>query len=157
MILISPYSRKLRNGNRNAKNYPYWKDLYKMLRELDKDITQIGIKGEKQFSKDCRKNLSLSDVKELIIKCNFWVSVDNFLQHMAHHLQKPGVVIWGVSDPLIFGYPENLNILKDRKWLRKNQFDTWENCGYNIVAFPNPEDIIESINLKYEQILKGQL
>jgi len=156
MILISPYSRKLRNGNRNAKDYPYWKELYQMLKQIDKDIVQIGVQGEKRLSADFRRNLPLEEIEELIIKSKFWVSVDNFLPHMAHHYKKIGLVIWGQSDPIIFGYPENINILKDRKYLRENQFDIWENCKYDENVFVKPEVIInELLLLKYEQILKG--
>jgi hypothetical protein len=35
-------------------------------------------------------------------------------------------VIWGISDPDIFGYDYNTNILKDRKYLRPDPFGTWK-------------------------------
>ena len=157
MILISPYSRKLRNGNKNPKNYPYWENLIKMLKEIDKDIIQIGIDNEKRLVSNFKKNLPLQNIKKLISMSNIWISIDNFLPHVSYHLQKQGIVLWGHSDPIIFGYPENINLLKNRKYLRKNQFDTWENCEYNEDAFVKPGIIINELNLlNYEQILKRE-
>jgi hypothetical protein len=39
----------------------------------------------------------------------------------------PGCVIWGVSDPNIFGYFYNKNILKNKSYLRNDQFGVWKN------------------------------
>lgn len=144
MIIISPFPRTLRNGKRNAKEYPYWKELVKLLEQQDK-VVQIGVPNEKQFCKDVKKGLPLRDLMNLIKSCNYWISVDNFLQHMAHHIPKPGVVLWGVSDPNIFGYSENINILKSRDNLRKNQFAMWEEVEYNPNVFVTPNEILERI------------
>ena len=45
MIIISPYAKKLHNEKVNPKNYPYWKELIKL---IDQPIIQIGIDGEEQ-------------------------------------------------------------------------------------------------------------
>lgn len=147
MIIISPYSKPLRNGKRNAKNYPHFSELIIRLLKEDKEIIQIGIEGEERFKgvKEFRKNLSLKEIENIIKECDYWISVDNFLPHLAHHVKKPGVVIWGVSDPNIFGYPENLNILKDRKNLRQRQFDIWEIIAFNPSVFLSPDQIIKLI------------
>jgi ADP-heptose:LPS heptosyltransferase len=144
MIVLSPYSRPLRNGKRNPKNFPYWKEVISKLK-LD-NIIQIGVEGEEKIVKDFRKGLSLKEIEDLIKKCDFWMSVDNFLPHLAHHVGKLGIVIWSMSDPNVFGYPENINILKDRKYVRKNQFDMWDNYPYNLDAFSSVDKIIEEIN-----------
>ena len=47
-IVVSPFSRQLRNGMRNAKNWPYWDQL--MLR--DHYFIQVGEKGEKEIGAD---------------------------------------------------------------------------------------------------------
>lgn len=144
MIIISPYSKQLRSGKMNPKNYPYWKELISLLLKSE-TIIQVGTIDEKQLVPDFRKNLKLKDLHELVKKCTFWISIDNFFHHMAHYIGKKGVVIWGPSDPDIFGYPENLNILKDRNCLRKNQFDIWEACQYDPNLFLNPEIIFSKI------------
>lgn len=143
-IVIAPYSRQLRNGNRNPKDYPFWPELIKLL-EKDYKIIQIGHTGESTLVKDVRFNQTLPELKKLIQDCAFWVSIDSFLPHLAYHVGKPGVVIWGVSDPNIFGYPENLNIIKDRKYLRSNQFDVWETQEYKTEVFLPAIDVYRII------------
>jgi hypothetical protein len=50
-----------------------------------------------------------------------------------------------VSDPLIFGHPENINLLKDRNSLAANQFLWWENTEHNPNHFVKPEEILPHI------------
>jgi hypothetical protein len=138
MIVISPYSKKLRNGNNNPKNYPWWPELISMINE---PIVQVGIEGETQLVDDFSKNLSLKELSDLILECRTWISVDSFFQHLAWDIGKPGIVLWGQSDPLIFGHPENTNLLKDRKYLREKQFWWWEQCDYIEDSFMIPEEV----------------
>jgi ADP-heptose:LPS heptosyltransferase len=140
MIIISPYSKQLRNGQNNPKNYPWWPELIKLIYE---PIIQIGVEGEKQLVEDFRQNLSLDELKNLVLQCRTWISVDSFFQHFAWDIGKYGIVLWGQSDPNIFGHPENINLLKDRKYLREKQFWLWEQCKYNVDAFVKPEEILK--------------
>jgi ADP-heptose:LPS heptosyltransferase len=140
MIIIAPYAQKLRNGQNNPKNYPWWPELISLIKE---PIIQVGVESETQLVDDFRKNLSIEDLTKLILECRTWISVDSFFQHLAWDIGKPGVVLWGQSDPLIFGHLENTNILKDRKYLREKQFWWWEQCEYNAEAFVKPEEIIK--------------
>lgn len=144
-ILISPYSHKLRNGNRNAKNYPFWEELILLLK--DHRLIQIGIEGEERLCEDFRAGLSMKQIVWILREANLFISVDNFLPHMAHHYGKRGIVVFSQSDPEIFGYKENINIIKDRKFLRTNQFDSWELCPYNKEAFESPQEILKAVNL----------
>ena len=64
MIVISPYSKKLLNGSRNPKNYPYWKELIAL---IDEPIVQVGVDGEEQLVDDFRKNLTIPELKALIV------------------------------------------------------------------------------------------
>lgn len=143
MIIVSPYSRKLRNGNENPKNYLFWLNLIELL--SNKNIVQVGVQGEKQLVDNFHIGLKLKELKDLIEKCEFWISVDNFFPHLANIVNKRGVVLWSISDPLIFGYSQNLNILKDRKYLRKNQFATWEEAEYNNEAYLTAEEVYKII------------
>lgn len=143
-IVIAPYAQKLRNGKINPKNFPYWKELIQLLEPKYK-IIQVGVNGEEKLTKAAAFNLDLDSLKELLINSKFWISVDSFLPHLAHHINKKGVVIWGPSDPNIFGYKENINILKDRKYLRSNQFDIWEVQEFNADAFVSAENIYKTI------------
>jgi ADP-heptose:LPS heptosyltransferase len=142
MILIAPFARKMRNGMPHAKDFPFWSELLKM---IDEHVVQVGTTGEKRLTKDFRKDLPLPELEKLILECKNWVSVDSFLPHMAKHLGKPGIVLWSVSDPEIFGYPENLNLLKDRKYLRKDQFAVWEAVTLDPETFVGPEEVYRAL------------
>jgi ADP-heptose:LPS heptosyltransferase len=142
MIIISPYAKKLSNGKRNPKNYPHWERLIQM---IDEPIVQVGITGETQICTDFRQNLPISDLKDLLKECRTWISCDSFFQHLAWSVGKPGIVLWSVSDPLIFGHPENINLLKDRSCLAPNQFLWWESCEYDESKFVEPEDVIKRL------------
>jgi ADP-heptose:LPS heptosyltransferase len=143
MIIIAPYAQKLRNGKNNPKNYPYWPELITL---INQPIVQVGVKGEQQLVDDFRPNLPLTELAELVCQADTWISVDSFFQHFCWDLKKYGVVIWAQSDPLIFGHPENINILKDRKYLRKEQFWLWEQCEYKQECFVKPEKIVKHID-----------
>lgn len=127
----------------NPKNYPFWKELIELLPEAR--ITQIGSQGEEPLVSDCRFGLTLEDLKKLVATKDTWISVDSFLPHLAHHIPKPGIVIFSVSDPDIFGYKENVNLLRDRRYLRKNQFDTWESHSFVTDAFVNPGEVVKAL------------
>jgi len=140
MILIHPYAKPLQNGKRNPKNYPYWKELIAL---IDEPIIQIGVEGEEALVEDFRKNLTMLELRQLVKDCRTWIGVDSFFQHLAWSEGKPGIVLWSVSDPLIFGHPENTNLLKDRASLAPNQFLWWDFTEYNSEAFTPPEEVIK--------------
>ena len=142
MIIISPYAKKLLNDKENPKNYPFWNELIAL---IDEPIVQIGIDGENPLVDDFRPNLSLSELKGLIAQCRIWIGVDSFFQHLAWSEKKPGIVLWSVSDPLIFGHPENNNLLKSRDNLAQNQFLWWDFIEHDKEKFVSPEEVIKFI------------
>jgi ADP-heptose:LPS heptosyltransferase len=144
MIIISPFAKPLRTGKENPKNYPYWEEL---IQKIPKSIQviQIGVEGEKQLVEDFRKNLPISELVKLLTQCKTWIGVDSFFQHLAWHCEKKGIVLWSVSDPNIFGHPENINLLKSRDYLTTNQFLWWEATEHNPDAFVKPDEVIEFI------------
>jgi ADP-heptose:LPS heptosyltransferase len=146
MIIISPYAKALKSGKTNPKNYPYWKEL---IRLIDEPIVQVGIEGEEQLVPDFRKNLSLKELETLVNECKTWISCDSFFQHFAWDKKKYGIVLWSVSDPLIFGHPENFNLLKNRNNLVENQFLWWEDTEHDPNKFVSPEIVIESLNARF--------
>jgi len=147
-IIISPYSRKLRNGQKdNPKNYPFWRDVVKQLKEEGYNILQVGVEGENRIEgvDEVKYNLPLKELAEEIKKCHTWISVDNFFQHISNYLQKKGIVLFGQSDPNIFGHIGNINLLKDRKYLRGKQFDIWEATQYKKEVFVAPIQVLKAI------------
>ena len=147
MIIIAPYAQKLKNGKNNPKNYPfeYWTKLIELIQE---PIIQVGVEGENKLVNDCRFNLSIKDLRNLINECHTWISVDSMFQHLAWTMRKKGIVLWSVSDPNIFGHPENINLLKDRSYLVENQFLWWEYVPHNPDAFVKPQEVVKYIQTR---------
>lgn len=143
MILLHPYAQKLLTGMPNPKTYPWWQELLERL--ALQDVVQIGVTGEVPLVADFRENLALPEIKRLVEICDWWLTIDSFLPHLAQHVGKAGVVLWSKSDPLIFGYQQNLNLLQDRKYLRAKQFRIWEEESYNEDAFMSPAAVAYAI------------
>lgn len=142
MIVIAPYAKSLHNGKQNPKNYPFWQELLAL---IDEPVIQVGIAGEQPLTTDFRTNLPLTDLKQLIKDCRIWISCDSFFQHLAWAEGKPGIVLWSVSDPNIYGHPENINLLKGREYLAPNQFLWWENHAHNPDAFLSAQDVFNHL------------
>ncbi len=148
-IIISPFSKALRFDIKtpNPKNYPHWKEVVQLLRQQGHHVIQVGLNEEADIGDTERKNnLSLSQLKELLMECDTWCSIDNFFNHFASYYGKRGVVIFGKSDERIYGYPENINLLKDRKYLRWDQFFWWEQTEYNAQVFVDANIVVDAIN-----------
>lgn len=142
MIIISPFAKKMRNGKLHPKDYPYWSELLEL---IDEPVIQVGVEGETQLTQDFRKNLKFVELAKLVDECKTWISVDSFFQHFCWDLKKPGIVLFGQSDPNIFGHIENINLLKDRSYLREKQFWLWEQCEFNKDAFVQPDLVIKEL------------
>ena len=142
MIIIAPYAKQLKNGKRNPKDYPWWPELIELIEE---PIVQVGISTETKLVEDFRPDLTIQQLRELIAQCRTWIGVDSFFQHLAWDCGKSGVVLWSVSDPLIFGHPENINLLKDRANLAANQFLWWDFVEHDENKFVLPKDVIKYV------------
>ena len=157
-VLISPFAQLLRNGKENPKNFPYWNELIYRLIDRGIDVIQIGSLKDTGInyeeipphdhmgSFEFKQNLKLKEIANLLKECDTWVSVDSFLQHLNQcWVRKRGIVIFSQSDPRIFGYPTNNNLLKNRTYLREKQFWLWEQCEYNKDAFVTTEEVYKAI------------
>jgi len=145
-ILISPYSRSMRNEKRNPKNYPFWNEVIQGLQKKKLHVIQIGLNGEEKLNaNEFAFNKTLEELEELVSFSKTWISVDNFFHHFCYLLGVPGVVIFGRSDPNIFGHQTNDNLLKDRCYLRAAQFNFWEEVEYSTECFVEPEIVIETV------------
>jgi ADP-heptose:LPS heptosyltransferase len=146
MLIIAPYAQKLRNGKNNAKNYPYWKELIKL---IDDEIIQVGVTGEIALVPDCRFNLSIKELRTLINDCTTWISVDSMFQHLAWDCNKKGIVLFSQSNPKIFGHESNINLIKNQLYLRHNQFLWWEDIVPIEDSYIEPDKIIEYVKNFY--------
>jgi hypothetical protein len=153
-IIISPWSRPLRNGVRpNPKDYPFWRELVALLAQ-EHHIIQVGVAGEEQLLTEFEKNLPLRDLRRLILSNDTWISVDNFFHHLAWSVGKVGIAIFGKSDPRIFGHAQNINIFKSVECFRKNQFGLWEEEVNDPATFVPPQTIAMIVGGLDEQLKK---
>lgn len=148
VVLISPFSTKLSSGEENPKNYPHWKKVVSGLKNLGFYTIQLGLSGE--YDIECHAkifNAPLCFLLDLARNTTTWASVDNFFPHLCQQGSRPGVVIWGQSDPKLFGYETNTNLLKDKKYLRPNdqQYWLWTQTTYCEEAFVDAETVINAI------------
>ena len=150
IIILSCWSKPLRNGSWNAKNpdKSWWERLVKLLKTKGYIIWQV-LQGSEIKLKLVDRHLHDLDLWILgqnILTCAAWISPDNFFHHWALlQFKKPGVVIWSQSDPTIFGHEGNVNLLKDPKYLRPKQFELWEAAVYDASAFIEPEEVVQAV------------
>lgn len=147
IVLFSPFSRALRDKRPNAKNYPYWTELIKLFAADGRFVVQIGATGEDRLPgvQSMFLGPTPDQLENLLKDARTWVSVDNFLPHMAAAIGIPGVVLFGMSDPEIFGHPENFNILKGREHLRADQFAPWEGQDPEMDAWLTPAEVLKKM------------
>lgn len=157
-FLISPFSSWLPNGKDNPKNYPYWQEVIDLLLKHNIKIIQIGADKSKPFNNISQYyyNLSYQEILQLLQSTDLWLAVDNFLQHLARFTEplKNGVVIWGPSNPSLFGYEDNLNLYKDKKYFRIHQFATWFDVIFDLEGWIEPEKVVDS-TLEFYKKQKG--
>lgn len=153
MILYAPFAAKAPslNGSSSPKDYPFAKQLAALLSK-DNFVIQVGGSSDEQLTKDFRKNLPFDKVSELIEECDTAVCVDSYLQHHCWFLDKRAIVLWGISDPQIFGHEMHLNLLKDRKYLRANQFDLYYSNQHNPDAFVKPGEVMENLDAYHKNM-----
>lgn len=146
-ILISPWSKITTDGKPSPKNYPWWNQVVEQLLAKGFNIYQVSCSSEPDIANkiDRLNDLSYKKIEELTLKCKTWISVDNMFHHLAWNIGKPGVVIFGLSDPKIFGHLENINLLKDRTYLRQRQFGLWSEETYNQHVFVPPENVVAAV------------
>jgi ADP-heptose:LPS heptosyltransferase len=144
-VLISPYSKNLPNGKPNAKNFPHWQEVVNTLLSNGIEVIQVGLPHEPALDGCTQKRVGLAELKDLLLSCDGWASVDNFFHHFAAYHGRRGVVVFGKSDPQLFGYPENVNLLKDRRNLRAEQWKYWYEEPFDEKVFVGPQLVAAAI------------
>jgi len=152
LIPIFPWSRNTTEGAPSPKNYPHWDAVVTGLLGAGHQVLQVSCSGEPGLSGVERVNdLPFQKISALLNGCDTWIAVDNFLPHMAWTLSQPGVVIFGLSDPDVFGHPENINLLKGRHFLRTRQFGLWSQEKPNPEAFVSSEIVVRAAEQSIRQ------
>ena len=146
-LLLAPFAARgpSLGGKPSPKDYPHAKELAELL-ETEHDVIQMAGAEDVQVAKDVRRNLPHAQVVELIKWSDTGICVDSYLQHAFWEVGKPAIVLFGISDPVIFGHPENVNLLRDRNFLRPNQFDLYYTNEYKPEAFVSPEEVLKTLH-----------
>jgi len=118
-----------------AKEYPYMTELVKMLNDSGHEVI---------YAKSITGFYTLDELNELILSCDTYIAVDSFFQHYAWYLGKKGIVLFGKSDPRIFGHSENINLYKKDR-LRKFQFLYWKNEIQELDDWVSPHIVLTQI------------
>lgn len=139
-ILIARGVRPLRNGNRSAKDYPFWDALITLLKNAGHEVIEI-------------TELPLDELEAFVKSSLTVICCDSFMQHFCWSVGKQAVVLWGKSDPEIFGHPEHINLLKDKKNLRPDPYRWWEDVPYDPKVFVSPEVVFDFIKGNFPQSL----
>lgn len=150
-IVIAPYAAKLRSGNRNPKNYPYWVELIQRLNANGHEVVQIGAAGEELIEGTSERIIGwpFSKLRDVINNADLWISVDSWLPHFCHcERLKSGVVIWGKSSPQVWGYPDNENLFVSTEHFRPFQFQHWETEPYDPNVFPPVMQVVWAVERK---------
>ena len=162
-ILIQPYAAKInvvKDGQVvghtiSAKTPKYWREFMGVVHALkpDWEFMQIGAPDDERLP-HCKFFTPKIPIESshLIDATDTWVCPDTWLQHQATETKK-GVVIWSRSDPKLFGYESNINLLADEKYLRAAQWATWHDVDYIEEAFLPYEEVISALK-KIETELK---
>src|SRR5438128_1845698 len=103
-IILAPYSAKLPSGKTNPKNFPFWAEVVEKLKAEGHEIIQIGVQGEQRIDDVDQFVIGwpFAKIRDLILECDTWLSIDSWLPHFCYTERlKPGVVIFGQSDPRI--------------------------------------------------------
>lgn len=148
-LILSPYSSKVANGKVNAKNYPWFPKLVQLLNRDGYRVIQIGVSGEERIEGvgEFLANLSYGGLINLVNRYTGWISVDNFFPHFCHaNKLKSGIVLWGPSDPRIWGYSRNINLLRGRDYLRQHQMQTWNEIEFDAQRFVYAENVIPHVH-----------
>lgn len=154
-VAVSLQSKEVRDKEGkiipNAKDYPYRNELTKELKNMGYKVIQVGIEENERLEgvDEYWFHKTLDEVQELITNCRFWITVDNGIQHLASVLSKrTGIVLWSQSDPLIFGYDFNINLLKSRKNIRRDIHGQWQFCKADDSMHTELSRVIEIIKEK---------
>lgn len=147
-IAIAPFAAKLPEGKPNPKNFPYWPEVVGRLNAQGHEVIQLGVAGEDRIEGVGQfiQGFPLAKLEQVIRDCDTWIAVDSWLPHFCATMRlQSGVVIWAQSNPHIWGYPHNTNLLKSEAYLRRFQYAPWWDAEYNESAFVSAEEVVEAV------------
>jgi len=111
VVILSPAS----DSPRKTPSFSKWVSLVEQLGDAGYFVIQVGREREPRLP-GTYSLLGLTDARDLaglIGRSDAVVCVDNFVMHTAHLAGTPAVVLWGPTDPAMYGYDEQTHIRGD--------------------------------------------
>src|SRR3989338_4160 len=119
VVLIAPSS----DAPRKMMPLHVWIDLVQLLRKEGLFVLQLG-KHQDTHIKGAYSLLGVTSPAQAIglaCRCSAIVTVDNFFVHVAHLVGVPAVVVWGPTDPHVYGYPEQIHLKGSREYCQERE------------------------------------
>ncbi|MBF0345850.1 MAG: hypothetical protein HQL06_16680 [Nitrospirae bacterium] len=108
-IIIAPFS----DSPRKVMHQRKWHNLVDRLKSInDVLVMQVG-KIYQLHIKNTYSLIGLTTPRQLISlikKCDMVITSDNFIMHAAHLVGTPAVVLWGPTEPFVYGYKEQRHL-----------------------------------------------
>ncbi len=132
-----------------------WEKLVKEIKNMGLQVYQVGSSLDSKVS-GCDEYFLGGDYRigiALLEKSKCFVSVDTFLNHAGHAIGKRGVVLFGPSDPNIFGHESNINLYYpdsclERKclWGENSQWRSQLSCDdKKCMKFIEVREVVEKV------------
>lgn len=154
-VMFAPYARNHNAAGGqmvpyNLKSYPYWGPVVRAIRDAGLSVTQLGVDGDTMLDVDeFLLNRPMGDLRDRIARATLALSVDTWLHHAAHALGVPAVVVWTVTDPLVYGYRSHTNLIGSGESLTANQFGfmdaMWAGMKSTPPAYVTPAQIVKAV------------
>jgi ADP-heptose:LPS heptosyltransferase len=132
-----------------------WGSLIKLLKRRGHEVVQLGSKmdvslpGVRKIS--CK---NVIDLMYVLSKSRFHIGNEGGLIHLAHAVGTKSAVLFGPTNPVLYGYPDNINIYADKCpscWWRVHGWSS--KCKEGHKTCVNIDKI--SVHQVYCNILKG--
>jgi len=107
-LVIAPYS----DSPRKMMPLARWEAIVESLAKEGYVILQVGKSNEVPI-RGAYSLLGLTTPQQLVsllARCNAVITVDNFVMHCSHLAGTPAVVLWGPTDPCVYGYSGQIHI-----------------------------------------------
>lgn len=159
-LLVFPFSRILRNGQPNPKNYTPFGSILQDLHVAGVHTIQCGVSTDPHIgAKEYLIDASINQIWGKALACDAFLSVDSFFPHLAHALQSeyvskngrtfPGVVVWNVTQHSMFGYREFINVYSKEPTFAKNPLKPMEVVAEEmkdtVISAPLPSRVTTSV------------
>jgi hypothetical protein len=102
------------------KNWPVdrWHGLAKLIQhELKIPVKQVGSKQDLRVEGvDLIDSPDIHHALAAVKNCRLFIGIDSVFNHASQAFKKPALILWGSTNPLAFGYLQNVNLVNSVLW-----------------------------------------